>query len=129
MPLVVVRPQTVAVLLDEPVEPRPVTAQGEISLTRSISIPVLDDTGVYVLSSDPQAIQPVSVDDRLDLLVDGRVIFSHDFSMTGSVQSAVLYIPADVVQQMSGRVVTLQLRDVYAVSAGATPIYLLYTAR
>lgn len=113
--------------MSSPIEARPVTVKGEIFLTQSVAFQPLDDARVYVLSSDPQTIQPVIVDDRLDLLVDGRVVFSHNFSETGFVQPAVLFLPANVVQQISGRVVTVELRDVYDVRVGASPIYVLNT--
>ncbi len=105
-----------------------VTKVGEVFYTRQIIIPPgLPSGGHFYLSSLPDKIGAVMVDDRLVILLDGVEIFRHDFSSpTSPPAPAVVEIPFSSAQQWAGRTVTIEYRDVYGSKVESTPIWLIW---
>ncbi|MEM7031030.1 MAG: VCBS repeat-containing protein, partial [Chloroflexota bacterium] len=117
-----------ATVLEASIPGKPVTTVGETFFQITLSIPTIASTGSYHFSSNPNSLQPVVVDDVLEVVLNGTVVYSHDFAISdpSTLTPAVLDIPAAAMTQISGQTVTFRLRDLYGSTVSSTPIYIVY---
>jgi hypothetical protein len=102
----------------------PIINRGEVWSSTTLVMPTLSP-GNYILSADPNQVQPILVDDELALLVGNQVVFRYDFGASGVLVPTVLRMPPDVIARISGQNVTLRYADLYGAFYGASPIYLV----
>jgi hypothetical protein len=106
---------------------RPVVEQGEIFFTRSVLIPgPLPPSGRFYFSSQPDRVAEALVDDKLAVLLGGDEIFVYNFSTSGHPVPAVVEVPRPVAEQMAGKTVLVEYRDVYARLVEASQMWLIW---
>ncbi len=104
-----------------PIAISPVTTVGETFFSADITIPTLQPTGSYHFSSSPDSLANIFVDDIIEIVSEGTVVFSHTFG-----DPAVLEIPRATMESIEGKAVTLQFRDGFGEQTSATAVYLVY---
>jgi hypothetical protein len=67
------------------------------------------------------------VDDRVAILLNGNELFAYNFSTSGHPVAAAVEVPRTTMQQMAGRTVTVEYRDVYNVYVTASAMWLVWT--
>jgi uncharacterized repeat protein (TIGR01451 family) len=106
---------------------RNVAYPGGVFYTTAIQVPgTLPPTGRFYFSSRRDVVAPVLVDDVLALMLDGQEVYAFDFSTSGSPVAAVLEVPRALVQQLAGRTVQVEYRDVYGVYVQASEMWLIW---
>jgi len=114
--------------IGDPILTRPVDHQGEIFYTKALRIPgELPTGGNFYFSSQPGIVAPVLVDDELALLSGGIVVYSYNFSSGGSPTPAILEVPRSMLEQLAGKIVTIEYRDVYGSVVEASDMWLIWT--
>lgn len=107
---------------------RAVAYQGEIFYTKSLQIPdELPSGGHFYFSSQPGAVTEVQVDDKLVALLDGAEVFIYNFSIGGQPQPAIVEMPRTMMEQLAGRIITIEYRDVYGAFVEASTMWLIWT--
>jgi hypothetical protein len=125
-------PVSVPYLVGTPVPKRDVAYQGEVFYRTTFALPAdLPTEGRYYLSSSPDSVAEIMVDDALALVdANGEDAFYYLFSGDGdpptSPEPAIVEIPAATMAQLAGQTVTLEYRDVFAVIVEATEVWLIY---
>ena len=104
---------------------------GEVFYTETIQLPAnLRADGTYYLSSQPDTVAPIMVDDELALLVGDVEVFTYRFSADGNPPappvSATVAIPTAVMAQLAGQTVTIEYRDIYGSLIEATAIWWIW---
>jgi hypothetical protein len=106
---------------------RPVVEQGEIFYARSLAITgPLPPSGRFYFSSQPDRVAEALVDDKLAVLLGGDEVFVYNFSTSGHPVPAVVEVPRPVLQQMAGKMVLVEYRDVYASVVEASQMWLIW---
>jgi hypothetical protein len=106
---------------------RPVVEQGEIFYARSLAITgPLPPSGRFYFSSQPDRVAEALVDDKLAVLLGGDEVFVYNFSTSGHPVPAVVEVPRPVLQQMAGKTVLIEYRDVYASVVEASQMWLIW---
>jgi hypothetical protein len=102
--------------------------QGETFYSTTLQIPSeLPASGHFYLSSQPDTVAEVVVDDKLAIVLANDDIFVFNFSTSGYPEPAIVEIPRAVMEQMSGQTATVEYRDVYGSLVGASAIWLIWT--
>ena len=84
-------------------------------------------TGKFYLSTRENMLTPVKVDDKIVISLDGNELFSKQFSTNCQpVQSQIVEIPRNVVEQMAGELATVSYYDVCGSSVEASTIWLIW---
>jgi hypothetical protein len=96
--------------------------------TKDIQIPsILSSSGHFYLSSDPNTLTQVRVDDEVALQYQGNDIFSYTFSSPGHDPApATVEIPRDILIAHAGQTLTVEYRDVYGYAIEADAIWLIW---
>jgi hypothetical protein len=119
--LAVSRPWLVAINA-QAIPTRPVTARGETYYTTSIAIPEpLPAGGHFYLSSAPDSVQPIKVDDELVVTVNGQerlVVFA--------TYPLVVEVPRTEITQWLGQNAVVSFRDRYGSVVGSAPVWLIW---
>ena len=106
---------------------RDVNTVGEVFYETTIQIPTeLPSTGEFYLSSQPNRLTPVLVDDAIALKLGESVLFSYDFSEGDDVHYATISIPMDVVQAMKGNTITVEYYDIYGNYVSSSEMWLIW---
>jgi hypothetical protein len=106
---------------------RPVVEQGEIFYSKSVPIPgPLPAGGRFYFSSEPDRVAEALVDDKLAVLLGGDEVFVYNFSTSGHPTPAVVEVPRPVAEQMAGKTVVVEYRDVYASVVEAGEMWLIW---
>ena len=106
---------------------KPVTP-GESFYSKIVTIPSpLPTGGKFYLSGASDTLAATAVDDQVVILLNGGVIFSHTYGMSGLVPAALVEVPRPVMEQIAGQIVTFEYRDVFGVSGSAGPVWLVYS--
>ena len=106
---------------------RDVQAVREIFYSTAIQIPQeLPSSGNFYLSAQSNTISPVLVDDEIIFKMNDSVIYTHDFSAGGIPHSATLIIPRPLMEQVRGKEVTVEYRDVYGDIVTASEMWLIW---
>jgi DNA-binding beta-propeller fold protein YncE len=92
----------------------------------TLSVSALPSGGMFYLSSQPGAVQPVVVDDMVALVKGGSDLFSYDFSQSGVPTPAAVQVPRSVVEQILAGGVTIEYRDLYGASVSASEVWLIW---
>ncbi|MBN1877926.1 MAG: hypothetical protein JXA33_27140 [Anaerolineae bacterium] len=124
-------PVTIPVQVGIEIPERDIAYQGEVFYSETLRLPeILPDTGTFYLSSQPDAVAPIMVDDELALVIGNTDVFTYRFSLDGLPPEppvpAVVEIPSTVMAQLAGQVVTLEYRDVYGAKVEATEIWWIW---
>jgi hypothetical protein len=120
-------PPVFALYIGDAISKRPVSYNGEIFYNTAVKVPTpLPSGGHFYLSSGPTAPTEVVVDDKIVLLVGGGEVFSYNFSTSGSPQVAIVEIPRSVMEQLAGRTVPVEYRDVYGAFVEASEMWLIW---
>jgi hypothetical protein len=120
-------PVTFPVYIGDAIPARPIAYRGEIFYVRSVQVPsVLPPTGHFYLSSRPDAVAEVVVDDKVTILVNGSEVLAYDFSTAGHPTAAIVEVPRTVMVQMAGRTVRIEYRDVYGAYVRASAMWLIW---
>jgi len=131
LPLIVhnyVPPVTFPLHIGDTIPMRPVAYQGEVFYTQSVQFPhELPVGGHFYFSSEPDGVAEALVDDALVVLVDGVEVFTYDFSTSGIPVPAIVELPRATMEQLAGRTVTIEYRDVYGEVVGASSMWLIWT--
>ncbi|MFO7683899.1 MAG: Calx-beta domain-containing protein [Chloroflexota bacterium] len=117
------------IFIGESIASRPVTSIGEIFYTTTLNIPAaLPETGQFFLSSQPEQLSQIVVDDELVMLLDGAEVFVYTFSSAdSSPKSAIVEIPRSVVELLAGQTgITVVYRDVFGYGVSASAIWFQY---
>jgi hypothetical protein len=128
LPLIA-RPSTAGfpVRIGDAIPVRPVVEQGEIFYTKSVPIPgSLPAGGRFYFSSQPDRVAEALVDDKLAVLLGGDEVFVYNFSTSGHPTPAVVEVPRPVAEQMAGKTVVVEYRDVYASVVEASQMWLIW---
>lgn len=116
-----------ALHIGDPIPARPVDHQGEVFYTKVLRIPgQLPSGGKFYFSSEPNVVTEVLVDDELAILLDGFVVYSYNFSFGGSPTPAIVEVPRSMIEQLAGKTVTIEYRDVYGSVVEASDIWLIW---
>jgi len=106
---------------------RDVQTVHETFYSTTIQIPQnLPPTGNFYLSTKPNVISLVLVDDEIIIKVNGSIVYTHDFSAGGLPQSATLIVPRPLMEQMSGQTASVEYRDVYGDVVTASEMWLIW---
>jgi hypothetical protein len=107
--------------------------KGTVYFERRVCIcPELPEGGRFYLSSQPDEVAPIKVDDALVVKSGGDVVIYHDFKdkVPGPpyLKAASIEIPRKTMEEeLAGQCVTVQLKDVYGVwYASFQDIYLIW---
>jgi uncharacterized repeat protein (TIGR01451 family) len=101
---------------------------GEVFYTASLHIPtILPSSGHFYLSSRPDTVAEVLVDDEIAILSEGIEILTYDFSTSGLPQPAIIEIPRPTMEQLAGQTITVEYRDVYGSIVQASAMWLIWT--
>jgi hypothetical protein len=116
------------ILINKAIAPRPVVMQGEVFFTTTIMIPTdLPATGQFFLSSQPNQLSAISVDDELVLLHDGSEVFTKRFSTDGqTIYPEIVELPRALLTSLAGESITVLYHDVFSENVSATAVWLLY---
>jgi hypothetical protein len=121
-------PSTFPLYIGDAIAERPVAYQGEVFYTASIQIPSqLPSGGYFSLSSEPDVVTEVLVDDGLAIVLDGADVFSYNFSVSGYPHPAIVQIPRSLMEQWAGRTVTVEYRDLYGAVVQASEMWMVWT--
>jgi hypothetical protein len=93
----------------------------------TLSVSALPSGGMFYLSSQPGAVQPVVVDDMVALVKGGSDLFSYAFSQGDVPTPAVVQVPRSVVEQVLAGGVTIEYRDLYGVWVSASEVWLVWS--
>jgi len=100
--------------------------RGEVFYTTSVRIPnELPPGSHFYFSSQRDAVAKVLVDDELVVLLSGAKVFAHGFSTSGPPTSAIVEVPRTTMEQLAGRTITIEYRDVYGAAVGASTMWLI----
>lgn len=106
---------------------RPIHHKGEIFYSQTIPLPnQLPSSGHFYFSTRPDKVTKVLVDDELVILSNKIEIFAYDFSTSGSPEAALIEMPRTLIQQLAGKTITVQYRDLYSVVVEATDMWLIW---
>jgi uncharacterized repeat protein (TIGR01451 family) len=108
---------------------RPVAYQGEVFYTKTLQMPdELPASGRFYLSSEPDAVAEVVVDDAVMIFFQDVLRFTYVFSDGTYVPvPAIVELPRTTMEALVGQTVTVEYRDVYAVVVRASPMWLIWT--
>lgn len=106
---------------------RDVARRGEIFYINWLQIPdEIPNGGHFYFSSQRDSVASVLVDDELAVLVDGIEVFTYDFSTSGHPEAAIVEVPRTTLEQLAGRIITIEYRDVYGMVVQASTIWLIW---
>lgn len=106
---------------------RPVNPKGETFYSQTVQVPnQLPSSGHFYFSSRPDTVTQVLVDDELVILSNKVQVFAYDFSTSGSPKAAIIELSRALMQQLAGKTVTIQYRDLYGVVIQATDMWLIW---
>jgi CSLREA domain-containing protein len=130
LPLVVYNyapPVAFPLYIGDAIPERDVAYQGEVFYTTLVQIPgQLSSGGHFYFSSQRDTLAEVMVDDELVVLLDGAEVFAYDFSTSGTPVPATVEVPRATMEQLAGRTVTIEYRDVYGSVVGASAMWLIW---
>jgi CSLREA domain-containing protein len=130
LPLIVYNytpPVTFPLYIGDAVPERDVACQGEVFYSTSVQIPgELPSGGHFYFSSQWDTLAEVVVDDALVVLLDGAEVFAYDFSTSGTPMPAIVEVPRTTMEQLAGRTVRIEYRDVYGSVVGASAMWLIW---
>jgi CSLREA domain-containing protein len=120
-------PVTFPLHIGDAIAERAVAYQGEVFYTTSVQIPgQLPPGGHFYFSSQRDAATAALVDDELAVLLDGAEVFAYDFSTSGTPVPAIVEVPRTTMEQLVGRTVTIEYRDVYGSVVEASAMWLIW---
>ncbi len=113
---------------DTSIPARPATVIGEVFYTTTINIGAnLPASGKFYLSSAADAPVAAKVDDEVALILNGVTAFTYKYGQPGlGVQPALVEVPRSVMEQIAGKTITIEFRDVYGDKVSATALYLIW---
>ncbi len=82
--------------------------------------------GKFYFSSQPDMVAEVLVDDELATLSGGVEVFSYNFSSGGSPRPAIVEVPRMVMEQLAGKTVSIEYRDIYGSVVEASDMWLIW---
>jgi len=131
LPLIVYNytpPITFPLHIGDAIPVRAVAYQGEVFYTNSVQIPdELPSGGHFHFSSQRDTVASVVVDDELAILLDGAEVVTYDFSTSGSPEPAIPEVPRTTMEQLAGQTVTIEYRDIYGRTIGASTTWLIWS--
>jgi hypothetical protein len=121
-------PVTFPVFIGNAIPERQVAYRGEVFYSASVQLPVEPSpTGRFYFSSQQDAVAEVLVDDALFVLLDGNEVLGYPFSPGTSVpEPAVVEVSRSLMEEMAGRAITIEYRDLYDVMVGASAMWLIW---
>ena len=124
-----VPPVVSPVYIGDAISVRPAAYQGEVFHATPVRMPdALPSGGQFYFSSQPDIVTEVLVDDELAVLLDGAEVFTRRFSSAGTLpEPAIVQVPRTVVEELVGRTVTVEYRDVYGDVVEASAMWLIWT--
>ncbi len=106
---------------------RPVQSPREVFYSTTIFVPKeIPMTGDFYLSSQPDILSAVLVDDEIVMKIDDSIVFTHDFSSSGHPQPANLSVPRVTMEAMAGKTITVEYLDVYSSFVEASEMWLIW---
>jgi len=107
---------------------RPADPRGETFFTTSMTVPDrLPEGGSFYLSSQPDAVTEIVIDDMLAVLFGGTEILRYDFSSGCAVlRRAIVEVPRIALEQLAGRTVEIQYRDVCGGYVRSDAVWLIW---
>ncbi len=76
-----------------------------------------------MLSSKPDEVSPVLIDDAVAIVNSGVDYFTYLFDLGGN--PPLVEIPYDIMNQLTGQAITVEYRDVFADVVSATSVWLI----
>ncbi|MCL4299362.1 MAG: DUF11 domain-containing protein [Anaerolineae bacterium] len=120
-------PVTFPIHIGDAIPRRPVHQKGEIFYSQTIQLPdQLPSGGHFYFSTRPDLVTKVLVDDQVIVLLNKFQVFAYDFSTSGSAKAALVEMPRTLIQQLAGKTVTIQYRDLYDIEVKATDMWLIW---
>jgi hypothetical protein len=122
LPLLVSKGSWLVAINAQAIPTHPVATAGETYYTTTIAIPApLPAGGHFYLSSAPDSVQPILVDDELVVTVNGqeRLVAFATYPLVVEVQRAE-------ITQWLGQNVVVSFRDKYGSVVGSTPVWLIW---
>jgi len=121
-------PITFPVRITDAIPVRPVAYQGEVFYVASLRMPSqLPPDGHFYFSSQQDALAPVVVDDALFILLDETEVSSYTFSTSSEPpEPAIVEVGRGTMEQLVGRTVTIEYRDVYDIVVAASEMWLVW---
>jgi uncharacterized repeat protein (TIGR01451 family) len=106
---------------------RAIRYQGEVFYTTEVRLPdEMPAGGAFYFSSQSMAVTDALVDDVLIVRLDGREVFSFDFSIGGYPAPAHVPIPRATMAQLAGRTAEVVYQDRYATAISASDVWLIW---
>lgn len=104
------------------------TDQGAVFYTTTIAMPeTIPATGKFFLSSQPDSLSAILVDDELVLSLNGNELFTHNFSPDCQpLQEEIVSLPRNIVDQLNGESVTFSYRDTCGNEVQASAVWLIW---
>ncbi len=100
---------------------------GEVFYQKTFAVSSsLPEGGHFYLSSQPDAIEPVLIDDAIAIVMDGSDLFTYNFSAASGHPAVVVEIPRTVMETAASQTVTIEYRDLYGVLVQASQIWLIW---
>jgi hypothetical protein len=98
---------------------------GKVFFSSHIQMPSLDGTDNVYLSSSATELNPILIDDVLEMWAGGEMVLSHDFAASGKLVPKLIQLSADQINKLSGNVVNVVYKDRYGKLVYATPVYIV----
>ena len=100
---------------------------GEVFYTTVARLPdELPAGGRFYFSAQPQVVVESLVDDELVVRLDGRPVFTFDFSTSGRPIPARVQVPRTTMEQLAGEMIEVSYRDRYAVQVSASEMWMIW---
>jgi hypothetical protein len=116
------RPRLQVVINPAAIATRPAQQVGEVYYTTTITLSApLPAGGRFYLSSSPDQVLPVTVDDELAVLVNGEEVYTRFLTYPREVE-----LSRTLLESWIGQPITVIFRDAYNAVIGSQPVWLIW---
>lgn len=121
-------PSTFPVQIGDAISRRDVGDRGEVFYRTTVEVPAnLPAGGHFYLSSKPDSVTETLVDDEVAILLDRNELLTYNFSANGSPKPAAIEIPRSTIEQMAGKGILVEYRDLYGYVVEARVMWLIWS--
>ena len=100
---------------------------GEVFYSTTIQIPLeLPSTGNFYLSAQSSTLTETLVDDEIVFKNGSSILYTHDYSASGSPELVIVPIPRVTLGAMAGQTIIVEYHDVYGSVVKASDMWLIW---
>lgn len=121
-------PATFPIHIGDTIPRRGVAESGQVFYRKAVEVPAnLPADGHFYLSSKSDTVVETLVDDKVVILLGGVEVLTYNFSANGSPEAAVVEVPRATMEQMAGKSVVVEYRDMYGHVVEARAMWLIWS--